>query len=472
MTLKYMREKFSNVDTAWYHMDSPTNLAVITGVMSFAAPLDFDRLQLTVAARVLPFDRFRQRVHESRNPFTLPTWEIDPDFNLANHLQKISLPEPADHHMLQNFVSKLMSIPLERSRPLWKFYYIENVNGGSALVARLHHCVADGIAIMQVLLSLADLTPDAPMPEPYHEQVIELSPLARLLLPAIKTIHHVENTVQSVESLVHQGMDVLVHPSRFEDSVQAGGGAVRALGKLLLIPPDQHTLLKKKCGVPKRVAWYSEIKVEEVKAVGQAMGGTINDILLSAITGALRRYLDERGQPVQGLEIRAVVPVNLRPVDELGSLGNRFGLVFLSLPIGMRDPIRRLVVLRRRMDAIKESSEAVVALGILNFIGMTPTQIKKIIVTIFGLKGSTVMTNVPGPRQQLYLAGQTISSMMFWVPAPSNLSLGISILSYAGDVILGIAADAGLIPDPERIIELFKIEFEYLQEWGRPPENS
>jgi WS/DGAT/MGAT family acyltransferase len=244
------------------------------------------------------------------------------------------------------------------------------------------------------------------------------------------------------------------------------------LGKLLLIPPDQHTLLKKKCGVPKRVAWYSEIKVEEVKAVGQAMGGTINDILLSAITGALRRYLDERGQPVQGLEIRAVVPVNLRPVDELGSLGNRFGLVFLSLPIGMRDPIRRLVVLRRRMDAIKESSEAVVALGILNFIGMTPTQIKKIIVTIFGLKGSTVMTNVPGPRQQLYLAGQTISSMMFWVPAPSNLSLGISILSYAGDVILGIAADAGLIPDPERIIELFKIEFEYLQEWGRPPENS
>jgi diacylglycerol O-acyltransferase / wax synthase len=201
------------------------------------------------------------------------------------------------------------------------------------------------------------------------------------------------------------------------------------------------------------------------------MGGTINDILLSAVTGALRRYLEERGEPVGGLNIRAIVPVNLRPPEELGKLGNRFGLVFLSLPVGISDPIKRLVVLKQRMDAIKNSPEAVVALGILNVIGMTPTQIEKIIISIFGMKGSAVMTNVPGPRQMLYLAGKPVTAIMFWVPSPAGLNIGVSIFSYAGDIFLGVATDAGVVADPERIIELFQIEFAYLNSWGRPLEG-
>jgi diacylglycerol O-acyltransferase / wax synthase len=469
---KSARENFSNVDTAWLRMDSPTNLAIITGVISFPEPLDFERLRATVEARLLPFTRFRQRVRESSIPLGSPQWESDPNFDLDYHLQRITLTGSADHDMLQHFVSELMSIPLIRSRPLWQLFYIEHVDGGSAIVARLHHCIADGIALMQVLLSMADDSPDAPWPEPFNETQVELSSLARFLLPAVKTARLISNGVQTAGSLVHEGMDVLVHPSRLDRAARFGAASILALGKLVLLPPDRRTILKKKCDIPKRAAWYSEIKVEEVKAVGQMMGGTINDILLSAVTGAIRRYLTERGQSVNGLNIRAVVPVNLRPVDELDELGNRFGLVFLSLPIGISDPIRRLVVLRRRMDAIKNSPEAVMALGILNFIGMTPAQIEKLIVTIFGLKGTAVMTNVPGPRQTIYMAGQPISYLMFWVPSPSNLSLGVSILSYAGDVILGIASDATLIPDPERIIELFRIEFEYLKQWGRPQEEA
>jgi hypothetical protein len=149
-------------------------------------------------------------------------------------------------------------------------------------------------------------------------------------------------------------------------------------------------------------------------------------------------------------------------------MGNRFGLVFLSLPIGTRDPLKRLVTLKRRMNAIKDTPEAVVAFGILGAIGLSPTQVEDIIVSIFGMKGTAVITNVPGPRQPLYFAGQKIETLMFWVPTPANLAMGVSIISYAGQVILGVTTDEGLIPDPENILRSFYDELEYLKRWGRP----
>jgi len=194
--------------------------------------------------------------------------------------------------------------------------------------------------------------------------------------------------------------------------------------------------------------------------------------LLAAVTGALRRYLEAQRQPTEGIDIRAIVPVNLRPPDDEEQFGNRFGLVFLSLPVGIRDPLHRLRVLKHRMDAIKNSPEAVVAFGILNAIGMTPTQVEAVITRIFGIKGTAVMTNVPGPRQLLYLAGKPLREMMFWVPAPANLGMGVSILSYAGQVIVGVATDTALVPDPDTIVTAFHSELDFLRNWGRPPRAS
>jgi WS/DGAT/MGAT family acyltransferase len=461
-------EPFSSVDAAWLRMDTPTNLAMINGVMTFPEALDFDRLRMTFEARLLPFDRFRQRVGEPSRPLGLPRWEFDPEFDIDYHLVRGRLPEPCDHAALQQFASDLMSVPLERDRPLWQVHYVDNYLDGSAMICRLHHCIADGIALMQVLLSLADESPDAPWPEPYEDSRPELSRLARLFLPAVRAARAVDRTLRSAESIVHEGMDTLVHPSRLVEVARSGAAGGVALSKLLLLPPDRRTMFKAKCGIPKQAAWSVALDIEDVKGVGRMMGGTINDVLLSAVTGALRRYMENQGEPVDGVNIRAIVPVNLRPSEDLEQLGNRFGLVFLSLPIGVRDQVRRLVLLRQRMDAIKNSPEAVVALGILNFIGLTPVQIEKIIVAIFGLKGSAVMTNVPGPRKQLYLAGQPLETIMFWVPAPSNLSIGVSIISYAGKIILGVQTDAGIVPDPDQIIQDFQDEFAQMSKWGRP----
>jgi diacylglycerol O-acyltransferase len=461
-------EFFSNVDAAWLHMEKPANMAMITGVMIFDQPIEYTRLRQTVEERLLRFNRFTQRVREPLLGVGLPRWETDPDFDLDWHLQKISLPAPGDMPALQQLVSEMMGIQLDFSRPLWQYHFVENFNQGCALICRIHHCIADGLALVQVLLTMTDETADSP-PKPTEVNEHKIGRLARLMIPAVRAVKTLESTRQVTENLLHEGMQTLIHPGRALDVAQLGAKGTRALGKLLLIGPDRKTIFKGKCSTDKQAAWSSTLRLEEVKEVGKLMGGTVNDVLLSAVTGALRRYLEGRGEPVEGVNIRAVVPVSLRPDEDLHKLGNRFGLVFLSLPIGVRDPLKRMIVLKRRMDAIKNTPEAVVAFGILNAIGMTPVQIETIIVSIFGMKGTAVMTNVPGPRQVIYLAGKPLRSLMFWVPQPGNLGMGVSIISYAGEVILGVATDACLVPDPENIIKEFQNEFETLRNWGRYP---
>ncbi len=475
-TKRVESETFSSVDAAWLHMDTPTNLATIVGILAFEGALDYEQLKTTLERRFLIHRRFRQRVREGERPLELPRWEFDPQFDIHDHLLHVRLPPPADHQALQEMVSDLMSRPLDPDKPLWQFHLVDNYLDGSALVCRLHHCIADGLALVQVLLATTDEQPGEegePEAEPQPEEAgaapkKELRPLARALRPALKAAKMGGQAWRMTGSLVHEGVDALFNPPRLLELARLGGSATKALGKLLLIGPDRNTVLRGQCGVAKRAAWSAIIGLEDVKLIGRRMGGTINDVLISAVTGALRRYIEERGGATEGLNIRAIVPVNLRPPEETEMMGNRFGLVFLSLPVGIRDPIKRLVVLRRRMDDIKNSPEAVVAFGILGAIGMTPTQIEDLIVAIFGMKGTAVMTNVPGPRKSLYLANRRISNLMFWVPTPGNLGLGVSIVSYAGQVILGVATDEGLVPDPETLLATFHDELEFMRHWGRP----
>jgi diacylglycerol O-acyltransferase / wax synthase len=204
--------------------------------------------------------------------------------------------------------------------------------------------------------------------------------------------------------------------------------------------------------------------VEDVKLIGSALGGTINDVLVAAVAGGLRRYLEDRGhEPHAALSFRAVMPVNLRPLEKMSDLGNQFGLIFLSLPVGILDPIERLTELRRRATALKRSTEPVVVYWILRAMGITPHFIQKLVVRIFATKATAVMTNVPGPRQVLFLAGAPLQDLFFWVPQSGRVGLGVSICSYAGHVRLGVGTDAGLVPDPEGIVKGFHDELAELK---------
>jgi WS/DGAT/MGAT family acyltransferase len=462
------RKTLSSVDHAWLRMEDPTNLMMITGVMIFGAPLEYERLMATIEERLLRFDRFRKKA--VRPLVGAPYWADDPDFDLRYHLQQTVLPPPGDQAALQEVASLLASTQLDPTRPLWQFHLVKEYGEGSALICRLHHSIGDGLALVHVLLSMSEGGPDAPWPliVPQRRQRRH-DPVGKLFRPA-RQVFSAKRRVGG--ALVQQCRKMRSDPAQLADLARAPVRGTAALGRLLLLWPDRKTPYKGELGVPKRAAWSAAIPLQDVKATGKGLGGTINDVLLTAMSGALRRYLQDQGQEVEGLNFRAIVPVNLRRPGTEEELGNKFGLVFLPLPIGIADPNDRLLELKRRMDALKDSLEAPVAFGILTAIGMAPEPVQDLVVTIFGLKGTAVMTNVMGPKETVYLAGAPLEALMFWVPQSGRLGLGVSILSYAGKVWMGVITDEGLVPDPDAIITAFHTEFDELLELAHDVEEA
>lgn len=445
------RNRMSNADAAWLHMDRASNLMIINTVMWFEEPVDWRRLRGLLSERLIdPYPRFRQLPDDRRTPVGALYWQDDPDFDPERHLIHVRLPEPGDRAALHRYISDQISHPLERDRPLWQFHLIDGYEGGAAVYARIHHAVTDGVSLVRLLLTLTDEQPDTPLFHPPKPD--EPTGLVR------RAQRLVTDAAQTAGQLAHEGFEVLTHPSKVIDLVQVAFRGTRAVGKTLLIPPDLRTVLKGRMGPDKQVLWSTPVPLEDVKAIGRESGATVNDVLCAAVTGALHRYLDDRDDLVP--DLRAVVPFNLRPLDEPipRELGNRFGLVFLSLPVGERDRAARLAEVKRRMDAIKASPEGVVGYGVLTVTGMTPKQIERVIIDVFGAKASLVLTNVAGPRQDVYLAGTRLAGSMGWVPAAGGIALGISIFSYCGEITVGVCADARLMPDPVELAEAFDHE--------------
>jgi diacylglycerol O-acyltransferase / wax synthase len=193
--------------------------------------------------------------------------------------------------------------------------------------------------------------------------------------------------------------------------------------------------------------------------VGKALNCSINDVLLSCVAGAIGEYLKEEGEAVKGKEIRAMVPVNLRPLDQAYKLGNHFGLAPLVLPIGLDNPVERVYEVRRRMAGLKGSMQPLLAFGLLAVAGLLIKPAQEAMLSLFAKKTTAVMTNVPGPKEKLKICGSTIEESLFWVPQNGSVGLGVSILSYGGGVQFGIVSDATLCPEPQRIIDQFEPEF-------------
>lgn len=458
-------EPLSNVDAAWLRMEDPTNLMMVSGILTFKEPLDYGRLREVVGRRLLQFDRFRKRVVQPKLPFAPAYWEYDPHFNLDAHMNRVALPEPGDKAALQEMVSRLMSTPLDFTKPLWMVHAIENYEGGTAVCVRLHHCIADGMALVFVLLSLTDLSPDArvgsdeKVRHPRSRRGLLGGGLTSVLKQTSATAHVARRLTRRA---LHEGRTTLTRPTRAVEIAQWGGDNVLAAGRLFLRSHDPETAFKGKLGTQKRAAWSRPLSMKDVKRIKNATGGTVNDVLVAAMTGGLRRYLLARGEDIRGLTFRAAVPINLRQPDEMGTLGNKFGLLFLDLPVGLAEPLDRLSEVHKRMEELKTSKEGPVGLAVLSTMGVVPHELQGTLVEMFGKKLTAVMTNVPGPPMPLYMGGRRIHELMFWVPQSGRLGLGISIISYAGKVQLGVATDAGLVPDPDAIIEGFYQEFDDL----------
>ena len=452
-------ELLSPVDAAWLSMDEPTNLMVVNGILTLDRPLDVEKFMAVLEHRWLSYGRFRQRVVHSRVPFLRPYWETDASFDITAHVHRLALPQPAGRAELQDVVSDLMSVPIDFSKPPWHFYLFDNYVTGGALMARIHHCVADGMALIGVLLSLTDFHPDA-IVTPQDADDAPSKGSNGLIGGLWKELNSAGDMTRKTAGRAWQfGRRVARNPQ----SAQAvfSGGADMALSgtRVLLRTSDPKTMFKGQLGTLKRAAWTRPIPLADVKYIKDTLGGTVNDVLVSAVTGGLRRYLIMHNQPVKDLNFRAAIPVNLRDKEDMLELGNKFGLVFLTLPIGIEDSLLRYMEVRRRMNELKRSSEAIVTFSILNVMGMGTDRFKEFVVDTLEPKATAVMTNVPGPQVPLYMAGSRIDEMMAWVPQAGRLGLGVSILSYAGNVQLGVVTDASLVPDPDAIITGFYAEF-------------
>jgi diacylglycerol O-acyltransferase len=422
------RQRFSNLDATLLRVDNPIDPMMVTGVLVLGAPVDLARLKATIEARLLRFERFRQRVVPSRLPWRTPYWEDDPGIDLDYHLQRITLPPPGDQAALQRTVSRLVGTPLDMARPPWQVHLVDAYGPGCALICRTHHSLADGVALIHVILSLADTgAPD--LQSGTEQDHVQPGPdVAQRSQAGIGR--------RPVRRLMRRGLQTLGDLGRGPELAGLGRDAVADVSDLLL-SPEAATPLRGVPSLPKSVAWSGPIPLEEIKTIGSRLGGTVNDVLLAALSGALRRYLQVRQDLPPDVNIRALMPINRRLPGAEMELGNKISALFLPLPVDIADPTERLTELKRRMDELKVSLQPAII-------------------------SAALVTNVKGPQEQLYLAGAPLEEMMFWIPRYGGIGLGISILSYAGQVRLGVLTDEDLVPDPGNIIAAFRDEFDAL----------
>jgi WS/DGAT/MGAT family acyltransferase len=442
------------------HLEEPANRMVMTAVMVFEAPIDFERLKATIETRLLSMRRFRQRLVWSRLGVGKPYWEDDPEFDINYHLQRAILPPPGDQAALQDVVSLLASTPLDHARPLWQCHLIENYDQCCAFVIRVHHCIGDGMAMLNVIFTLTDSDRDAPWPTVQPESLGGRRESRGVILRPSRSRRRARR--QAAQKMFQEGFDMLAEPSHFRELGTKGRDAAADLARFLLLPPDPETVMRGELGKTKRAAWSMGVPLEEVKVIRHILGGTLNDVLLAVITGALRRYLESHGEPVDALTMRAVIPVNVRPADKAAELSNYVGAVFLSLPVAISDPLCRLNELKRRMNLRKDSYEAPVFGFLLGVLGPTPAKVANTLVNVYSTRATAVMTNVKGPQEQLYLAGAPLAALLPWAPPTGRIGVAVSILSYAGHVQVGVLTDEGLVPDPETIVAAFHDEYEEL----------
>lgn len=413
----------SHADAAWLRMDRPTNLMVINALLRFGEPPDWDAVRDVVMERIV--GRFPTFRHVARTSVTGAHWQEDPNFDPEAHVHRVALPAPHDEAALRELVGSLAAMPLDHDRPLWEAYLIEDVGEGAAMLLRTHHAIADGVALARVLLSAADGGDDDG--------------------PGFGERNgHTRSTASQVAGAA-------LHPRRFAGRALTDAGA---LAKLIAPRFESSDALKAPPHVARHVAWSRPLELWRVKHTARAFRVTVNDVLVSAVAGALRKRLGTT-EP-----LHALVPFNLRALDGPlpAGLGNRFGLVLLELPVDVDDRVDRLREAARRMDAIKASHEGAIAYGILDVLGRAPAGVESLMIDYFSAKASMVLTNVIGPGAKVTLAGAPVDAVLVWAPCSGSMQMSVSLFSYGGKVTVGFLVDPGVIDDPQRLADDFRAE--------------
>lgn len=454
----------SGIDTAWLQLEQPTNRMVVHGVLFCDGPVDVETVRERVAQRWVPsYPGLRQR----------PTWPagglgpvrwVDHDPDLTRHIDTVALEAPGDDAALARHVGTLMSRPLPTDRPWWAMHVLTGWQGegrdaersrehadraagagGTAVIVSIHHGLADGVALNHLFHALADEAPG----------VDEGTPVAYAAPP--KPRRGVRD-VRLVRREVPQRLRRLGHivtgwsrPGGAEELAATGTAIGRSAALIARPPADAETALQGELGTAKSARWTRAVDLAAVKRAGREHGASVNDVLCAAIAGALREYLGQGAGDVPRL--RAVMPTNLRRLDRPVShwLGNEFGLVLPAIPTDEPDPARRIERVHRTMAQIKRTNQALATFIGIAAAGHGRAAWTQALVARYAEAATLIITNVPGPVRELAIAGTRVRDLLFWVPCSGRLALGVSILSYAGRVRLGVAADTGVLGGEEGV---------------------
>jgi WS/DGAT/MGAT family acyltransferase len=390
------------------------------------------------------------------------------------------LPAPGDDAVLREYIDQRLHVPFDEGHPLWEMHVLDGYEGsGSAVLCRFHHALADGIALIRVMLSLTDESPEEGVPGAVRSSATGQAGLETMddaPQPSIVSTALAVGSagLHAVASVARDGAVALAAAGRLATprGVRNTLGLGLRTGLVvtnLLFAGNRESPLGGAPGVAKHVVWSRPFPLEDLKKVGRSAGATLNDVLMSAVAGALGRYVADHGG--ESADLTTMVPINVR---DLGvplprELGNRFALVFFRYPSSVAGVRERLVETKRRMDWLKTSPEATITFQLIRGIGRTGAEIERVLVDFFANKAIGVTTNVPGPTTERYLAGVGVTGMLGWVPGSAHQTLGVCILTYAGTVRVGFLADAERVRDPDELVEALGLELDALTRLTRSP---
>ncbi len=435
-------ERLSALDAEFLYLEDGIAHLHIAGACVFAdPPPSFEDLHALVAAKLHLIPRYRQRVREV--PFELgrPLWVDDPHFDLGYHLRHTALPRPGDDATFCRLMGRLMSLPLDRKRPLWETWMVEGLEGGFwALVFKIHHCMVDGVAGVELLGVLLDVAPDAALttPEPWEPR--------REPLGATKVVDAWSGLAQDALGM---GCDVARAATHPVDGIRSAVGAARGLGRLVGDLGATPPLSIEGTIGPHRAWAHSSASLDDVRTIRAAFGGTINDVVLAAVSGGYRELLLSRGEDADHAVVRSGVPVSMRHDDGHGVPDNRVSSLLYDLPVHVADPVERLRLVHEQMTELKashmaEAGEAVTTVGNLAppmVLGPVSRLLIRVMHRLPQRSVNTITTNVPGPQFPLYCLGREMVEYRPFVPITHGIRVSTAILSYNGRLYFGITGD-------------------------------
>ena len=447
-------------DAAFLYFDSPTSPLHMGSLGVYEGDIRYGALVRHLEPRIDAMPRYRQRVAFVPLNLGHPTWEDDPSFDIRRHVRRIRPRGGVDSERLRRLAAELFAPQLDPSKPLWEIILIEGLTGGrSALLAKVHHCMVDGISGVELLTALLDLSPTPAPPlarEPWQPEPPP-EPTTRLSDAFWDWLNEQVGLWSDLQLMLLDGRE------RRRRQLLMG----RALGKAarFLARPAPSTPFNVPL-TPNRAIGWTEMPFAEVRGIRSALGGTVNDVVLTILSGALARYLDVESDRAAPQELRVVIPVNVRREDQQGALGNRVSFMLARLPMSVRDPVRRLEVIRAQTESLKRLNQAAGLELALALLMRLPAPAQALIGAVRGpinTLANLVCTNVPGPMVPLYCVGHRMLEHYPLVPLGLNFGLNVAVTSYDQKLFFGVMADAQTVPDADRVAAFLGESFEELR---------